>query len=254
MTPDKRNGAPWVPDRQQPDRQRIVIYSKQESRLEVWDVDQGKPIATSQAIYDKEETWLYVSNDGRQVTTVENDKQHPSETTVRVWNVQTGEISEFQTPRFSFHTVWEDRLAFSRQIWDTNRGSKILEDSSTEFRTLRFCGDGKRLFRGGYGGVLSLYDIDPNGLESSEPRQFTGHGGGYDLHYLVLSPDETQLLASDDAAKYPGEEDRAMLWDVETALPLMTFEGEAEDWSSDNKHIAFSTAEGVQIWTLPPPP
>jgi WD40 repeat protein len=250
-TPDKRDGEPWVFDQQQPDHSLIVVYNKQASRLEVWGVDQGKPVKTSQSVYDKEQIWFYVSNDGRRVTTIEKDNQNTA--TVRVWNIQTGETSQFATPSFYFHTVWENRLAFNDQIWDTQRGVEIFKDSSMVYpRSMRFCGNGKRFFRGGYGGVLSLYDIHPNGQPDSEPKQFTGHGGEYDLHYLVLSPDETKLLASDDGAKFQGEVDRAILWDIETALPLMTFEGEAEDWSSDNKHIALSTAEGVRIWTLPP--
>ncbi len=247
--PIVRDSAPWMPD-----SRSIVLYNKPEHRLEVWDIVKRQPMATSPSVFDGGQLWLYVCQDGRKVTTVERAFNGSDSSFERTWNVETGNVSEsHKLPPFHHHTLWMNRLALSGsgsiQIWDTDRKSTILE-LPMPGRCMRFCSDGQRLFRGAFGGVLTLHDLDPTAPMYAEPKQFTGHGGAYDLHYLVLSPDETQLLASDDGAKYPGEDDKAILWDIESAEPLMTFEGQVEDWSTKG-HIALSKANGVYIWTLP---
>jgi len=135
------------------------------------------------------------------------------------------------------------------EFWDTETASRTrtLPMPGRNYFIMVFSRDGERLFAGSNGGVLTLHDI----TTGQELTRFIGHNR---IRNLALSPDETQLLAGDGQG-------RVIVWDVESAQPLISLSGRAVDWSPDHQRmldwspdhqrIVVGTSDGLQIWTLP---
>ena len=107
-----------------------------------------------------------------------------------------------------------------------------------------FSRDGKRVYLGCVGGLLTQHDT----ATGKELKRFVGHS-----HYvraIAISPDEKYIVAGDAHGK-------AIVWDVGSTQPLVTLTSgdliiTSLDWSSDGRRIVAGKEDGtVQIWTLP---
>jgi WD40 repeat protein len=246
--------VPWMPD----SRQIVVSQTEPASALEVRDAITGAKRhrielpATSgfSEVSEQSEPWQlvpqsYVSQDGRQVTTIDD-------MLMRTWSVDTGKLTEDRLPQSEHHALSGNLLAmevaYTIEILDIDlaRVTHKLPMPARGTFVMKFTRDGKRLFVGSNTGVLTLHVLTVDA--KTDPQRFVI--GDVNITRLVLSPDETQLAASDLT-------NRIIIWDVETTQPLIALEGQVEDWSCDGKRIqriAISTVAGVQVWTLPAPP
>ena len=103
-----------------------------------------------------------------------------------------------------------------------------------------FSRDGKRLAVGSNAGVLTIHDVDSGEVL----RRFAGHKR---IRDLAFSPDEKQLWAI-------GAAGLGIVWDVETAQPLLRLEGGCVRWSSDGQRIFVrSSPEHAEILTVNKP-
>jgi hypothetical protein len=250
-------GFDWLSD----SRSLVVSPADGKHNLEVCNAFTGQTLKQFSGHADR--AWPYVTGGGRTLISVAQDFA------VRTWDIESGELkSEYNFKPHAKHRL-EARLfdfdvspqgrklvvAFSNLwgmgIWDNRTESRTyLSKPPWEYVILLFTADESRLYVGGPGGELTLYDI----ATEKELNRFTGHTAS--VIALALSLDEKQIVSSDSAG-------RVIIWDAASAMPLVTLVGlhpdgvehnavvNSLDWSSDNTRIVAGKSDGtVQIWTL----
>ncbi len=232
---------PWMPD-----SRRILVSVETQNALELHDVLTGGLSKRFQGQFEPQQR-SYVSQDGSQVTSITVG------CVMRAWDVPSEQLKQEFTVPLPAHVAllgfgdcsWGTRMAIGfdgrLEFWDTATATKtddVLQVPGRKRMTIVFSLDGKRVAVGGESDILTLHDI----ASGRELSRFTSHGHSQ----IALNPDGTQLMASGSNG--------VTIWDVASSQPLITLDGQALDWSPDNKRIAVGTSDELQIWTLPPPP
>ncbi len=231
-----------------------IVASREQSRVhEMFSASTGKIVrkfgpASSNIV------WPHIDQDGRFLTTIGSDLS------IQTWELNSGRLTnEYRIKRDA--TWWTSTVGsggtraaiafhqdYNVNIWDT-RTKNLTHTLPTPGRwpsIVMFTEDESLLYVGCEGGKLTVFDVESR----EEIRQFNGHTGK--IQAICLSPDENQIVSSDSS--------RTIVWDVESAQPLITLANTAPavrslDWSTDNRRIAAGRSDGtVQIWSLPASP
>ena len=137
------------------------------------------------------------------------------------------------------------RFAFAKGFYVRNVDVLEVEDEGSSVSldigyrwvfNLKFINAGRQLFVGSHEGRLSLFDIEAN----REIKEFVGHRRC--LNAIAVSPDERQIVASDDCGQ-------TIVWDVESGRPIVTLTPPGVpvtslDWSRDRRRIVAGFKDG----------
>ena len=186
------------------------------------------------------------SPDGRTLATGDT-------TTVRIWNVSSGqEIRKFTVPR----SVWS--VAFSPDgrtlatggdttvwIWDVSNGQKIMElTGHTNFvRSVAFSPDGRTLATSSYDNTARIWNVS----SGQEIMQFMGHTSS--VNSVAFSPDGRTLATGSG-------DNTARIWNVSSGQEIMKFMGHTRSvysvtFSPDGRTLATGSDDNTaRIWNI----
>jgi WD40 repeat protein len=223
----------------------------------LWETDTGKSIRTFKA-HAEELSAVAFSGDGKRVLTGSWDK------TAKLWDVESGNVIR----TFQGHTDRVLAIAWSKDgrriltgskdhtaiLWDADNGAKlvIFPNHDGEAESVAISAGGKRALTMatviGTGKVGILWDTDP--AKYLKTFQHLNHQSA---SAAVFGKDSTQLLVGYEQpiGTFQGRT-ATVLWDVDSAKPVRTFEAHASPIASltlsrDGQRIFVSYEDSAMV-------
>ena len=236
--------ASWLPDGQE-----IIASSAADDAIWTYEVATGKHLRTFRGrtgrfmvarVDPLSERLVYIASDGTMRKLDFKSKQESPET-----HITQGKVPVAADFAQSVNLV-AVAYGYDVQVWDTRTSAKICSRWVPGYWPKRFVfsADERRLYVGGFGGLLIELDI----AREQVTKHFLGHSNI--VFALALSPDERQIVSGDFSG-------RVIVWDVASQQPLITLSDAGPpimslDWSANGPRIVAGKEDGtVQIWTLP---
>jgi len=239
--------ASWLPDGQE-----IIASSAADDAIWTYEVATGKHLRTFQGragrflvarVGPLSERLVCIASDGTMRVLDINSKQEAPESHITQGRVPVA--ADFSRSA-NLVAVGCGNQGYNVEVWDTRTPVRISSHVVPGYWPKRFVfsADERRLYVGGYGGLLIELDV----ATGQETKRFLGHSNI--VFALALSPDERQIVSGDFSG-------RVIVWDVTSQQPLITLcDGGPSimslDWSANGPRIVAGKEDGtVQIWTLP---
>jgi WD40 repeat protein len=242
----------------------LILSSRQDNKLKLWDVSTGKMIITLRTVKHFMISSLAISPDGKYVLAGSYDS------IIKLWDISS--FKEIMT--FHGHNGYVNSVAISSdgkyalsgssdstlKLWDILTGKEIrtLElhtlsrDDPNFAYAVAFFPNGINALSANYDGTLSLWDVSTG----REIRIFKGHNSS--VYSVAISPDGKYALS--------GSYDNTLkLWDILTGRDIKTFTGHfsaivevtfspggkfALSGSLDNTLKLWNISSGKEVWTF----
>jgi WD40 repeat protein len=244
--------------------------------VKVYEVDTWKEVRT---LEEKHLDPLALSSDGSRLATLSPTDQQFQAYTVKVWDVQTGRVTESfdvkdpELPRASAcFSPDGKRLAMAFEatahrpnelsVWDVMTGQRLhtfVGDTWPTQPSVTFSPDGKRVIGTGFDKTINVWDVDSGKLVLS----LKGHTGR--VLSACFSPDGKQIASGGHAQDEARGE--VKVWDVRSGEETLTLKGPANSAPKQASGVCFSPdgnrlaagevysgrpdAARVRVWDVP---
>ena len=172
------------------------------------------------------------------------------DTTVKLWNVETGELLRTLTPHWAAvnavvfapdaATVASGSWDKAVRLWDTRSGQlrQQMSGHGASVSSLAFAPDGRKLASGSDDKTIIIWDV----TTGKALHTLSGHSGR--VRSIAFAPDGRRLISGAD-------DKTVIIWDVETAKPIHTlnrfnYAVAAVGISPDGKTLA--AGSGATAW------
>ncbi len=235
---DRVNFAAFSPNGKQ------IISASKDNTVRIWDVRLHPEIKHRRLKgHTDRVNFTAFSPDGKQIVSA-------SDSTVRIWDVETGkEIRKYTNrigyPMFSPDGKWIVSSSYNNtvRIWDVETGEEILklEGHTSCVYFVAFSPDGKRVVSASDDRTVRIWDVETG----EEILSLMGHTAY--VSSAVFSPDGKRVVSA-------SADNTVLIWDVETGKEIRRFERHTDQvnsaiFSLDGKFVVSASDDRtVRIW------
>lgn len=225
--------------------------------LKIWNIQNGREIATSTECHDKEINSIRISLSGTKIITASMDK------TVIIWSFSHGLI-EKKLQLFGHTSAVRDAV-FSPdekliatagsdstiRIWDSNTGIQIyppiISNNNVIFECILFSPDGKNIAVGTNKNSIHLFNVETREEFASSVKDHTDW-----INSISYSPDGKYIISA-------SRDKSVRIWDAKNCKPIFLPLQDHDDFvncvqfnpSSSNYQFASCGSDGsIRLWTF----